>query len=162
MVSIGMSAATAVRVGNAIGRRDSDGMRIAGWVGTGLNALFMIVIGLLVVTFPGVIARVYTSDPQVLVIAIPAVALASIVVLADGLQGVLIGALRGAADIWPTTWIGLTSFWIIMVPGAYGLAVALDLKVQGLLLAELAGVGMAAILLAWRFHAISRRHIAPV
>jgi MATE family multidrug resistance protein len=87
----------------------------------------MIVIGLLVVTFPGVIARVYTSDPQVLVIAIPAVALASIVGLADGLQGVLIGALRGAADIWPTTWIGLTSFWIIMVPAAYGLAFALDL-----------------------------------
>ena len=162
MVSIGMSAATAVRVGNAIGRHDMPGMRTAGWVGTGLVTCFMVVIGALVLAFPDIVARVYTSDADVLLVAIPAVTLASILLLADGLQGVLIGALRGAADIWPTTWIGLTAFWIVMVPTGYWLGIVLDLQVQGLLIAELVGVGVAAILLAWRFHIISRRHIAPV
>ena len=162
MVAIGMSAATAVRVGNAVGRHDMAGLRVAGWVGTGLIAVIMIVIGALVLAFPDVVARVYTSDPAVLVVAIPAITLAAILLLADGLQGVLIGALRGAGDIWPTTWIGLTAFWLVMVPAGYGLGIALDLKVQGLLVAELIGVGIAAVLLAWRFHVISRRHIAPV
>ena len=162
MVAIGMSAATAVRVGNAVGRHDMPGLRTAGWVGTGLIAIIMIAIGVLVLIFPDVIARIYTSDSDVLVVAIPAVTLAAFLLVADGLQGVLIGALRGAGDIWPTTWIGLTAFWLLMVPAGYALGIALDFKVQGLLVAELIGVGAASILLAWRFHVISRRHIAPV
>lgn len=36
MISIGMSTATAVRVGNAVGRHDRHGMRMAGWTGAGL------------------------------------------------------------------------------------------------------------------------------
>lgn len=162
MVAIGMSAATAVRVGNAVGRRDMPGMRTAGWVGTGLIAVIMIAIGVPTLAFPDVIARVYTSDADVLVVAIPALTLAAFLLVADGLQGVLIGALRGAGDIWPTTWIGLTAFWVLMVPTGYGLGIALDWKVQGLLIAELIGVGAASVLLAWRFHVISRRDIVPV
>jgi MATE family multidrug resistance protein len=162
MIAIGMSAATAIRVGNAIGRRDMPGMRMAGWVGAGLIAVIMTAIGALVLAFPGAVAGVYTGDGAVLAIAVPAMSLAAILLLADGLQGVLIGALRGAADIWPTTLIGMTAFWLVMVPTGYLLGIALELEVRGLLFAELAGVVVATTLLTWRFLVISRRDIVPV
>ncbi len=162
MVAIGMSTATSVRVGNAVGRRDPVGLRLAGWTGAGLIILAMAMLAVAVAIWRLPIAGIYTSDADVLAIIQAGLVVASFLLICDGLQAVMVGALRGAADVWPTTLIGFFSFWIVMVPAAWLLGPHLGGGVPGLLWGEVVGATVAAGLLAARFHVISRRRIAPV
>ena len=161
MVAIGMSTATAVRVGNAVGRQDRIGMARAGWVGTGLIFLAMLPLAAIVLLFPGELAGVYTRDAEIVAIMVAGLFAVVFLIPGDGLQAVLVGALRGAADVWPATWLGLVSFWGVMVPMAWYFSQVRDFGVPGLLWAEFIGITLAAALLAWRFHAICRRDIRP-
>ena len=162
MVAIGMATASAVRVGNAVGRRDMPGMRAAGWVGAGLIAVIMAVLALVLAAFREPIMAIYTDDPGVLAVAVPTLAIAALFLVGDGLQGVLVGVLRGAADVWATMWIGAFSFWVVMIPAAWLIGRHLGGGVPGLMWGEMTGILLATVLLAWRFRAVSRRDIRPV
>ena len=162
MMSIGMATATTVRVGNAVGRQDRHGMRVAGWTGAGLILVAMTVLAIATLAFRPQIAAFYTSDPAVLAITLPALMVTAALLVGDGMQAVLVGALRGAADVWTTTLIGLSSFWFVMVPGAWFIGVHLKGDVPGLMWGEVMGVATAAVLLTLRFNAISKRSIRPV
>ncbi len=161
MIAIGTSTATSVRVGNAIGRRDREGMAMAGWVGAGLIVLAMAPLAVAVALLPETLAEVYTNDPAVVPIVVATLLVAALMIPSDGLQAVLLGALRGAADVWPTTALGFAAFWAVMVPSAWFLGHRLEGGLPGIMWAELIGISVAALLFALRFRAISRREIAP-
>ncbi len=75
MVPLGISSAAAVRVGQAIGRRDPSGASAAGDSAIFFGAGFMTLAGIALVVFPRVIARIYTPDETVsrnAVLVIPA------------------------------------------------------------------------------------------
>src|SRR5437764_126008 len=65
MVPLGISAAAAVRVGQAIGRGDPKGAAEAGWTALALAAIFMACAGMALFTIPHAIARLYSPDPPV-------------------------------------------------------------------------------------------------
>ena len=161
MVAIGMATATAVRVGNAIGRRDRRAMAAAGWVGTGLVFLAMLPLALLVAAFPESLASFYSVDGDVVALIAAALFVGAFLIPGDGLQAVLLGALRGAADIWPAACLGFVAFWVVMVPAAWLLGSHLQGGVPGLIWGEVAGISAAALLFAWRFRRIAQRDIAP-
>ncbi len=161
MVAIGMSTATSVRVGNAVGRQDRKGMETAGWVGTGLIGLLMTPLACLVILFPESLASIYTNDPAVVPVIVAGLFIIFFLIVGDGLQGVLLGALRGAADIWPTTGLSFLAFWIVMVPMAWLLGHHLQGGVPGLLWAQVIGIIAAMLLFGWRFRIIARRDIRP-
>lgn len=161
MVAIGMSTATSVRVGNAVGRHDRPGMETAGWVGVGLIGLCMVPLAGLVALFPESLASIYTNDAAVIPIIVAGLFVAVFLILGDGFQGVLLGALRGAADVWPTTGLGLVAFWLIMVPLAWLMGHHWGWGVPGLLWAEVIGIFAATFLFGWRFRVIARREIKP-
>jgi MATE family multidrug resistance protein len=121
----------------------------------------MVPLSVLVALFPESLASIYTNDPAVIPIIVTGLFVAVFLILADGLQGVLLGALRGAADVWPTTGLGFTAFWIIMVPLAWLLGHHWGGGVPGLLWAEVIGIFAATILFGWRFRVIARREIKP-
>src|SRR5439155_15784040 len=62
MVPLGISSAAAVRVGQAIGRRDPDAAARAGWAALALGLGFMSCAALAFVLFPQYIVRIYTTD----------------------------------------------------------------------------------------------------
>jgi MATE family multidrug resistance protein len=109
----------------------------------------------------GDIARIYTEDPAVIAIAAPGLGLAAWILVADATQGVLTGALRGAADIWACIIVQFISFWLICIPVCYVLAHPLDLGVAGLLWGLFIGLLGAALLLAWRFRVLAGREVRP-
>ncbi|WP_119460357.1 MATE family efflux transporter [Rhodospirillaceae bacterium SYSU D60014] len=159
MLSIGLSTATAVRVANAIGRRDRVGLARAGWTGVGLAILLMLAVAVILNLTSGAIAAIYTDDIAVQAIAIPALGIVAWLVIADGAQGVLMGAMRGAGDvILPTAIYGL-AFWGLAIPLAYGLGVAAGYGVPGLLWSLCVGLIVAMVLLALRFHFLSKQEI---
>jgi len=63
MVPLGISSAAAVRVGQAIGRRDLPGARHAGNTAILLGATFMSFMSVVLLVFPQYIARIYTDNP---------------------------------------------------------------------------------------------------
>lgn len=162
MITVGISTATAVRVANAVGRGDRLGIGLAGWVGTGLVALAMLALAVCVWAWPDLIAQVYTGDPLVRRLVIAALAVAVPLLVFDGLQGVLMGAVRGAADVVVPTGLHAFSFWVVTVPLGYVLGIVLGHGVEGLMWSLLIGLMVASLLLGGRFHVISRRHIRPV
>jgi MATE family multidrug resistance protein len=160
MLALGLSTATAVRVGNAIGRGDATGMRMAGWVGTGLVLVPMSAAALLVAVLPETVVGFYTTDPAVIPFALAALAIIPAVCISDGVQAVLMGAVRGAADIWVPNAIYAFSFWVLGVPLAWWWGVHHQGGAPALLWTASLGLTLSAILFAWRFHVLSRRHIA--
>ncbi len=90
-------------------------------------------------------------------IAVPAILVAALIAVPDGIQGVLSGALRGAADVWPATVLYVIAFWFIMVPLGYYLGVIQHGGAAALMSAVLAGVIVCAMMLGLRVHVISGR-----
>ena len=101
----------------------------------------------------------YTTDAAVLAVAVPTLLVCAVAAVPDGVQTVLIGALRGASDVWPATALYVFAFWIVMVPLGYWLAVPRAMGAPGLMIAVAIGATLAAVLLGWRFRQVSSRAV---
>jgi MATE family multidrug resistance protein len=97
----------------------------------------------------------------VIAIAAPALVLGAWILLVDASQGILTGALRGAADIWACVGVQFVCFWLICIPACYLLAHRWGLGVPGLLWGLFVGLLAAALLLAWRFKVLTAREVRP-
>jgi MATE family multidrug resistance protein len=159
MCAIGFATAASVRVANAVGRRDRPGLARAGWVAVGLAGLVMLGFAGLFASLPEPLARIYSDDPRVLAVAVPTVAVTALVLFADGTQGVLMGCLRGAADVWTPAVVYLIAFWGVQVPVGYLFGVAWAGGAPALILGALTGLTTAMLLLGARFYVISRRPV---
>jgi MATE family multidrug resistance protein len=157
MFALGLAVAASVRVANAVGRRDASGIRYAGWVAAGLAAVMLSVFALLFASFPAAVASIYTTEPEVKVVAVAAIAMSAFMLIPDGLQAVLMGSLRGMADVWPATLLFFVAFWLVMIPAGYLLGVSWGGGAVGLVQAIMLGCITAAVLLALRFHRVSKR-----
>jgi MATE family multidrug resistance protein len=161
MLAIGLATATAVRVGNAVGRLDRNGLEKAGWVGLGIGVVIMLALMPVLYGSSGAIVAVYTPDPAVAAIAVPGLIIASWILVVDASQGILTGALRGAADIWAALIIQFVSFWVICIPLCYVFGHVLGYGVHGLLWGLFAGLAVASVLLIGRFKVLSSRAVRP-
>ena len=142
MVPLGISSAAAVRVGQALGRRDAAGAAHAGWTALALGVSFMACAATLMLTVPHWIARIYTPDATVVAASAALLMVAAFFQLFDGMQVVSIGALRGAGDT-RTAMLGhLVADWFIGLPLGYYLAFHAGFGVAGLW----AGLSVAMIL----------------
>lgn len=160
MAAIGMAAATSVRVGNAVGRRDQPNMARAGWVGAALGSAFMILPAVLFLTAPLAIAAVYVADPEVLDVAFWTITIAGLFVVFDGAMNVVMGALRGAGDVWVPMGLHIVAFWVVGVPAAWMCAFTLELGAAGLQIGIAIAVALSMAAQMIRFRTISRRLIA--
>ena len=160
MVAIGTAAASMIRVGNAVGRRNATDVARAGWAGVLLIACLMACFAGPFLGFGMPLARLYTDDPAVLPLAASLIGICGIILVFDGMQAVLMGALRGVADVWVPPGLQLISWWSITVPLGYVLAFVVGIGVDGLMWGILAGALSASTLLAGRFLTVARRPIA--
>ncbi|MGH9773754.1 MAG: MATE family efflux transporter [Candidatus Acidiferrales bacterium] len=119
MVPLGISSAAAVRVGQALGRRDRAGASRSGWTAIALGAGFMSCAAAAFLLFPRAIARVYTPDLGVISTSASLLFVAAFFQLFDGLQAVATGALRGAGDTRSPMICHLTAYWLIGLPIGY-------------------------------------------
>ncbi len=138
MVPLGISSAAAVRVGQALGRKDPRGAGDAGGTAIFLGAAFMTGASIALLVFPRWIARMYTPDQAVIHSTIILLAAGAAFQLFDGIQTVATGALRGAGDTRTPMLCHFTAYWIIGLPlgawlcfqrgwGAFGLWAGLSL-----------------------------------
>lgn len=132
MLALGLASATSVRVGIAHGRRDWPDRALAGWVGVGVTIIFMLGFAVLLALIPETIIGFYTKDPELVVLAIPVFVLIAWLIVGDGAQICLSNSIRSAADPWSPTYLNFLSFFVVMIPVGYYLAIHLERGVAGL------------------------------
>lgn len=160
MATLGLATAASVRVGNAVGRGDRPGVSRAGWIACAMGVVAMAAIAVPYTAAAEPLARLYTPDPAVVRLAAPLIGIIAVALVFDTIQGVLIGAARGAASVWIPTVIHLGSYWGVAVPLGYGLSFALGLGAKGLLWGLVGGFFVASVALALHFNAVARRPLA--
>ncbi len=169
MVPWGIGSAAAVRVGQALGRRDPHGAKHAGWVALGLGAAFMSFSAVVLLTFQDRIAQFYSTDPAVIRMGARLVSIAAFFQIFDGLQVVATGALRGAGDTHTAMFCHLIGYWMLGLPLGWLLCFAAGWGAAGLwagLSAAIISIG-AALLLLWsrksaRFAFVQHTPSAPL
>jgi len=121
MVPLGISSAAAVRVGQAIGRKDPQAAANAGGTAIFLGAAFMTAMSIVLLIIPRWIARAYTPDQAIIHSTVYLLAAGAAFQLFDGLQTVATGALRGLGDTRTPMLCHFTAYWIIGLPLGYWL-----------------------------------------
>jgi MATE family multidrug resistance protein len=166
MVPFGISLAATVRVGQAAGRRDAVATRRAGFVALALGASFMATMTLTVAMTRSLIPYLFLGQESADIAGTVALAATLLVVgatffIADGVQTIAAGALRGLNDTRVPLAIAAVSFWVIGFTACYVLAFTADLGAIGVWIGLSASIAIYAMLLVWRFHALTGRHYLP-
>ena len=155
MVPMGLSAATAVLVGRAYGARDPGGVLRNGLVGIGTIAVLTLIVALVVWPTAPLLIAAYNRDPVLAAIAVPALVLASLFFVADGIQVVASQANRAAGDVWWPTIMHFFAYGAVMMP--LGWVLAHRVGVDGLVWAVIIASLVSASLLTGRFVRVARR-----
>ncbi|HEY8716461.1 MAG TPA: MATE family efflux transporter, partial [Candidatus Acidoferrum sp.] len=155
MVPLGISSAAAVRVGQAIGRKDPVAAGDAGNIAIFLGASFMTCASIAFLIFPRAIARMYTPAEDIIRATTYLLAAGAAFQLFDGIQTVATGALRGAGDTRIPMLCHLIAYWVIGLPLGYWLCFHRGWGAFGLW----AGLSLALILIGLVLLAVWRKKI---
>ena len=132
MVPYGLSSAAAVRVGQAVGRRDAAGVRLGGWAALALSGVFTVAASVVFVVTPLPLLQIFTRDATVLATATTLIFVYAIFQPFDGVQTVCTGALRGLGDTRAPVLVNLIGHWLIGLPAGYLLCFRRGWGVTGL------------------------------
>lgn len=157
MFVLGLGAATCIRVGHAYGAGQFIRMRRIGWGAIGLAAGIMATFGAIFMIFGKPIAGLFISSPAVVQLTAQLLIVAAVFQIADGVQVTAISASRGLADVRVPAFIAVFAYWVLAVPLGSLLAFKANWGAVGIWTGLATGLGLAAIGLAWRFHAKTRR-----
>ncbi len=166
MVPMGLSQAATVRVGQAVGRRDPVSAYRAGWTALAVTACFMTVMMAIVLLIPGAFAAMFldhgrADSAAVMALATTFLFYAAFFQLADGIQAVAAGALRGLNDTAVPMLFAVVSYWGLGLAVGTSLAFAGGMGGAGLWLGFDSGLICAAVLLAYRLNRLARRRYIP-
>jgi MATE family multidrug resistance protein len=156
MFPLGLSMAVGMRIAKAAGEGRHDLIRpIAG----GALAMAWIIMSLSAAGFAlfgAELARGFVADAAVITLAARLLMVAAIFQLFDAAQVIGAGALRGLADVRVPTVITFVAYWVLAIPGAYGLGLHTQLGAVGVWVGLATGLGVAAVLLGLRFWRLTR------
>jgi multidrug resistance protein, MATE family len=148
MVPLGVSAASAVSVGHAVGAGDPAQARRAGWLGLALGTGFMLLAAVVLLVAPRPLIALYTSDAEVMSVGPRLLLLAAAFQIFDGIQTVSTGALRGLGETRVPMWANLVGYWVLGLPLGLSLCFLLKWGIYGLWIGlTLALIVIASILL---------------
>jgi MATE family multidrug resistance protein len=150
MVPLGIGAAAATRVGNAIGRGDAAAARRAAGVAVALGALVMTVSAVAFWTVPLALARIYTNQLVVAEVAAQLLPIAAFFQIFDGVQAVGCGVLRGIADLRIAALINFVGYWLLGLPVGIWLGFSRGLGPRGVWWGLTLGLAVVAVLVVAR------------
>ena len=145
------------RVGRAVGQGSIDQARFRGFLGTAVCVTIMSFTAILIFTFPEKIVGIYTSDPEVLALAVSLIFYAGLFQISDGLQVGGFGALRGLKDTQMPMIFNFISYWLIGFSVGYYLGIVTDFGPGGLWIGLISGLTVASILHNTRFHFLTKK-----
>jgi multidrug resistance protein, MATE family len=162
MVALGLAAATAVLVSEAVGRHAPHDAARAGWTGIWLNAIGMLMCAAAILVFADPIGRAYTADAALAALISSLMWIAALVLVPDGTQVVTASALRARSDNWFPTFSHILAYAAVMPVLGYWLAEHQGMGVAGLIFAIAWSSVLSAAVLLLRWWAIAKKLPKPV
>jgi MATE family multidrug resistance protein len=159
MVPFGVGMAATVRVGHALGREDAAAVRRAGYMAMLLGIAFMFTMTLAVIAGRFEIAAIFlgAAPDSTMQLAATLLLVGSTFFIADGIQTVAAGALRGLNDTRVPLLFATISYWLVGFTCAAMLGFHTSLGPIGVWVGLSCGTAVFAVLLVSRFHLLSRR-----
>jgi len=166
MVAIGFSVAAMIRVSNAKGMKDYNQLI------TVARSIFLLTI--MVETFFGLVFVIshqflphlflnvsdvsqQLDNTEIIFIASKLLLVAAVFQISDGIQVVVLGALRGLQDVKIPMYITFVAYWIVGFPISYYLGKHTNLGATGIWIGLLSGLTSAALFLYIRFARLTKR-----
>ncbi len=166
MVPFGISMAATVRVGHAVGRNDASAVKRAGLVATWLGVVLVAALTVAVIVGRFEIARLFFGEAASS--AAEAIELTSTLLLvgatffvADGIQTIAAGSLRGMNDTRVPLLFAVISYWLIGFAMAALLGFRTPLGAVGVWIGLSCGTAVYATLLVLRFRMLTARLSQP-
>jgi len=97
------------------------------------------------------------DNAEVILIASKLLLVAAIFQISDGIQVVVLGALRGLQDVKVPMYITFVAYWLVGFPISFYLGIYTDLKSVGIWIGLLAGLTTAAVFLYLRFARLTKK-----
>ena len=160
MVSIGVGVATTIRVGNQKGLKRFKDLRRIAISNMLLIGIIMSVFTILFMLLKNVLPLMFTKNEEVINIAATLLIIAGVFQISDGIQAIVLAALRGLQDVIVPTYITFVAYWIIGFPISYYLGLHTELKTIGIWIGLLISLSLSALMLFFRFQYLSRKLIA--
>src|ERR1700726_2035591 len=162
MVPFGIGMAATVRVGHAVGRNDAAAVKRAGFVATLLGIVLVSTLTLAVILGRFAIARFFfgeavESGGAVIELTATLLMVGATFFVADGIQTVAAGALRGLNDTRVPLLFAAISYWLIGFTAAYGFAFWAGFGPIGVWIGLSCGTAVYAILLMLRLRLLASR-----
>ena len=155
----GLSNATATLVGQNLGAKDPKRAEESVWLTNKYNAIFMAVVGVLLLVFARPLTAIFTDSEVVLDIGIDILRIIALGYPFYALGMVMTQAFNGAGDTTTPTWINFLSFWIIQIPLAWALAFTIEWQSLGVATAVPLAEIILAIIAWWQFRKGKWKHI---
>jgi MATE family multidrug resistance protein len=165
MFAMGLSVVSMIRISNQKGLQDYKKLVIIARSIFLLAILIEIVFALLFVVLHQIVPPLFLDmndgkqlidNQEVVLIAAKLLLVAAVFQISDGIQVVVLGALRGLQDVKIPMYITFVAYWIIGFPISYYLGKYTDLKAVGVWIGLLAGLTAAAFFLYLRFHFLTK------
>ena len=168
MFAMGLSVTAMIRVGNQKGRQDFISLKRIAYSIFLLIFIFDIGFCLFFLLTSDYLPWIYLNDnnllqikdvQEVVTIASSLLIASAFFQISDGLQAVVLGALRGLQDVNIPALITFFSYGVFGIPVSFFLALKTDLGALGIWVGLLSGLTTSAILLFWRFKHLTKKLI---
>lgn len=168
MVGMGLGVAAMVRVGNQKGLGQFKELRRIAKSIFLLTLLLEIVFAISFITLKNWMPSIYLDlddvvnfqdNTTVIFLAAQLLFVAAFFQISDGVQVVVLGALRGLQDVKIPTLITFVAYWLIGFPISFYLGLYTSLESMGIWVGLLAGLTASAIMLYVRFNYLTKKLI---
>jgi MATE family multidrug resistance protein len=168
MFAMGLSVAATVRVGNNKGLMDYKNLIIVARSVFLLAIILETIFGILFVILHNFLPHLFLNmenvnqaieNKEVIIIASKLLLVAAVFQISDGIQVVVLGALRGLQDVKIPMYITFVAYWIVGFPISFFLGKYTELKAVGVWIGLLAGLSTAALFLYLRFHKLTKQQL---
>ncbi|MBK8449585.1 MAG: MATE family efflux transporter [Saprospiraceae bacterium] len=156
MVSIGLSSAGSIKVGEAYGMQNIHLARKTGISVLQFASIYGILCAIAFILFRNYIPYLFSSEQEVVRQASILFLFAAAFQLGDSIQAVGIGILRGIQDVKLPTLYTTLCYWFLGIPVGYLLSVTLNWQVIGVWVAFIVCLSVMAVLLYRRFLSITK------
>ncbi|SPF43230.1 MATE efflux family protein [Candidatus Sulfotelmatobacter kueseliae] len=129
--SWGLSNAAATLVGQNLGAGKPERAETAVWRTGFYNVIFLGAVGVFFILFSTPVVRLFTHDPAVVPMAAACLRIVSYGNLGYAYFMVMMQAFNGAGDTVTPTIVNFFGFWLFEIPLAYGLAMPLHMRSNG-------------------------------
>ena len=163
MIYLGLANAGTVRVGRAVGRVDNPGLKLAS-----ISVIILTIGAVLIVAFtflsvPKPLLMLFLSPshvdtPSIILIGVPLLAIAAIFQIADGLQVVVLGLLRGLKDTAIPMVITTICYWGVGIPCSYLFGFVFNWGGNGIWFGLVIGLTLASAFLSSRYINIIKKN----